>query len=106
MGKLLESIVEEWKKNGLGDDPFYQLLVDVATQYANDSNFDSSIARIITEAPLCTCLSIRDGQPVAPQPDQTNLIGLNYRGSHPLLHDEECSLHSGQTLIINNSGAN
>ena len=66
------------------DDPFYDLLVQTATLYADDSKFDSLVERVITEAPLCTC-------------------EWGYKGSHPLLHEEKCPLHTGYPLIIDDT---
>ena len=99
MGKLLHSLIKEWKEKGLDHDRFFQLLVEITTHYADDSEFDSSLEGIITQAPLCTCKSLID-RLIGPQPDDSHLIGLNYRGSHPLLHDEECPLHFGHIQII------
>lgn len=103
MGKVLDSIVKEWKEKGLDDDPFYDLLVETATHYADDPRFDSLVERVITEAPLCTCQSVQDNQFGGPQPNDAHLIGLNYRGSHPLVHEKQCPLHTGCPLIIDDT---
>ena len=71
------------KEKGLDDDPFGALLIEMATYYANDPKFESLVERVITEAPLCTC--------------------EYYRGSHPLLHEEQCPLRLGQPLIIDDT---
>ena len=84
MGKVLDSIVKEWKENGLEDDPFYDLLVEAANEHADDPKFDSLVERVITEAPLCTC-------------------EWGYKGSHPLLHEEQCPLHTGYPLMIDDT---
>ncbi len=99
MGKVLDSIVNKWKERGLDDNPFYDLLVQVANEYANDPEFDSLVERILIEAPLCTCKSLPDDQ-LGPPPDDSRLVGINYKGSHPLPHDDQCPLRSGQTLIL------
>lgn len=106
MGKVLDSIVKRWEEQGLSDDPFFQLLVNMTTHYADDSNFDYLLERTIKEAPLCSCKLLINDQLIGPQPYDNHLIGINYRGSHPLLHDEECPLHSGQIQIITEDGAN
>jgi len=106
LGKVLDSLVDDWKKKGLDDDPFFQLLLDMATHYADDADFDSLLERTITEAPLCTCKSLIDDQLIGPQLEDSHLIRLNYRGSHPLLHDEECPLHFGPIQIVPDDGAN
>lgn len=102
MGKVLDSIVREWKEKGLEDNPFYDLLVQAANDYADDEKFDSFVERVITEIPLCTC-EPDDRFGLGPLPDDTRLIGLNYRGSHPLLHDEQCHLRTRSPLIIDDT---
>ena len=103
MGKVLDSIVKEWKEKGLDDDPFFNLLVEMPTYYADDSEFDSVLERVITEAPLCTCKSVLNDLFDGPQPEDVHLIGAGYRGSHPLLHEENCPLHTGNPLIIDDT---
>ena len=103
MGNVLDSIVKEWKEKGFDDDPFNDLLVETATYYADDPEFDSLVERVITEAPLCTCKSVQEDLFVGPQPDDSHLIGLNYRGSHPLLHEEHCPLRTGCPMIIHDT---
>ncbi|HJP90846.1 MAG TPA: hypothetical protein VJ875_02760 [Pyrinomonadaceae bacterium] len=103
MGKVLDSIVKEWKEKGLDDHPLYDLLVHAANEYADDPEFDSLVQRVITEAPLCTCKSLLDDQLGGPQADGADVIGLNYRGFDPLLHEEQCPLHSGQRVIIDDT---
>jgi hypothetical protein len=71
LGKVLDSIVKEWKVKGLEDDPFYHLLVEAANEHADEPKVDSLVERVITEAPLCTC-------------------EWGYKGSHALLHGEQC----------------
>jgi hypothetical protein len=102
VGKVLDSIVNEWKKKGLDDDPFYDLLVQVANEFGDDPQFNSLVERFLIEAPLCTCTSLLDDQ-LGPLPDDSRLVGINYRGSDSLLHDNQCPLRSGQTLIIDNT---
>jgi hypothetical protein len=104
LGKVLDSIVIEWKKRGLDDNPLYDLLVKVANEYADDPEFDSLVERVITEAPLCTCKSLLHDQLGGSQAEDADVIGLNYRGSDPLLHEEQCPLHSGQIQIIDDTG--
>ena len=99
MGKVLDSIVNEWKQKGLDDDPFYGLLVQVANDFGDDTQFASLVERFLIEAPLCTCNSLLDDQ-LGPLPDYSRLVGINYRGSDPLLHDNHCPLRSRQILII------
>ena len=99
MGKVLDSIVNEWKERGLDDHPFYYLLVHVANEYADDPEFESLVERVLIEAPLCTCKSLLDDQ-LGPLPDDPHVTGINYRGFDPLLHEKQCPLRSGQTLII------
>ena len=75
MGKVLDSIVKEWKEKGLDNDPVFDLLVETATHYADDPQFDSLLERVMTEAPLCTC-------------------EWGYKGFHPLLHEEQCPIRT------------
>ena len=102
MGKVLDSIVNEWKARNLDDHPFYGLLVQVANEYAHDPEFDSLVERVLIEAPLCTCKSLLEDD-LGPLPDDPHVIGINYRGLDPLLHEKQCPLRSGQTLIIDNT---
>lgn len=100
MGKSLDSIVKKWKEKGLDDDPFYDLLVQMATHYADDPKFDSLVETVITEAPLCRCKSLLDDQLSGRQAEDAHVIGLSYRGFDPLLHEEQCPLRSGPPLIL------
>jgi hypothetical protein len=102
LGKVLDSIVKEWKENGLDDHPLYDLIVQAAYDHADDSEFDSLVERVLIEAPLCTCKSLLDKQ-LGPPPNDSCLVGNNYRGLDPLLHEKQCPLRSGQTLIIDNT---
>ena len=99
MGKVLDSIVKEWKEKDLDDHPLYDLIVQAANEYADDPEFDSLVQRVLIEAPLCTCKSLLDDQ-LGPPPEDGNVIGLNYRGLDPLRHEEQCPLRSRQQLII------
>jgi hypothetical protein len=99
LGKVLDSIVNEWKVRGLDDHPFYDFLVQVANEYADDPEFDSLVERVLIEAPLCTCKSLLDDQ-LGPLPDEVHVMGMIYRGFDPLLHEKQCPLRSGHTLII------
>lgn len=103
MGKLLDSIVKEWKEKGLDDHPLYDLIVQAAN--ANDPEIDSLLERVLIEAQLCTCKSLLDDQ-LGPLPDDAHVVGINYRGFDPLLHETRCPLRSGQTLIIHDAEGN
>jgi hypothetical protein len=102
LGKVLDSIVKEWKEKGLNDQPLYDLIVQAANEYADDPEFDSLVERVLIEALLCTCKSLLDGQ-LGPLPDDAHVMRINYRGFDPLLHEKQCPLRSGQTLIIDDT---
>ena len=103
MGKVLDSIVKEWKKKGLDDHPLYDLIVQAAN--ANHPEIDSLVETVLIEAPLCTCKSLLDDQ-IGPLPNDRHFVGINYRGFDPLLHKTRCPLRSGQTLIIHDTEGN
>ena len=103
MGKVLDSIVKEWKEKGLDDHPLYDLIVQAAN--ANDPEIDSLVERVLIEAPLCTCKSLLDDQ-VRPLPQDAHVVGINYRGFDPLLHETRCPLRSSQTMIIHDTEGN
>lgn len=96
-------MLTKWTEKRLDDHPLYDLLVDAANEFAADPEFDSLVQRVISEAPLCTCKSLLDDQLGGPQADGADVIGLNYRGFDPLLHEEQCPLYLGQPVIIDDT---
>jgi len=102
LGKVLDSIVKEWKQRGLDEHPLYDLIVQASN--ANDPELDSLVERVLTEAPLCTCKCLDDQ--VGPLPEDADVVGINYRSFDPLLHETRCPLRSGQTLIIHDTEGN
>jgi len=102
LGKVLNSIVKEWKEKGLDDHPLYDLIVKSANEYSDDSEFESLVETVLIEAPLCTCKSLLDDQ-LGPLPDEVHVMGMNYRGFDPLLHEKQCPLRSSHTLIIDDA---
>ena len=51
MGKVLDSIVNELKQKGLDGHPLAALLIEIASYYADDPEFESFVEKVTTEAP-------------------------------------------------------
>ena len=73
MGELLDSFVKKLKEMGLDNDPMGALLIEIATEHANDPQFEFLVQRFSTEIPFCTC---------------------DYYQTHPGLHNEQCPIRS------------